>query len=92
MNSSDLEGNQNYQITTNLIISGDLSGKYGKILVFDESGVNISTTDWNLPLFGINSVVGRSVVITGENSDRKYVNFEIDKVSLETKTFVALSN
>ncbi|XP_038678163.1 uncharacterized protein cusr [Scyliorhinus canicula] len=47
---------------------GDLSGRHG----FLNGMMNYSTTfeDWNLPLFGINSIVGRSVVIHHPNSTR----------------------
>ena len=40
---------------------GDLSGKYG--LLNNKDSVNDTYTDWNLPLFGTNSILGRSVVI-----------------------------
>ncbi|XP_071947606.1 uncharacterized protein [Antedon mediterranea] len=40
---------------------GDLSGKYGDFVGLDS--VNETYMDWNLPLFGRNSVIGRSIVI-----------------------------
>ncbi|XP_078079317.1 uncharacterized protein cusr [Mustelus asterias] len=47
---------------------GDLSGKHG----FLKGLMNYEVTleDWNLPLFGRNSIVGRSVVIHHPNSTR----------------------
>ena len=40
---------------------GDLSGKYGSFL--NLTTYNEEHTDYNLPLFGVNSIQGRSVVI-----------------------------
>jgi len=40
---------------------GDLSGKYGSFL--NLTTYNENHTDYNLPLFGVNSIQGRSVVI-----------------------------
>lgn len=40
---------------------GDLSGKHGSLV--NKSGFYATFTDFNLPLFGQNSIVGRSVVI-----------------------------
>ncbi|EDQ87759.1 uncharacterized protein MONBRDRAFT_37745 [Monosiga brevicollis MX1] len=40
---------------------GDLAGKHGTLANLDS--VSITYTDWNLPLFGAASIVGRSIVI-----------------------------
>lgn len=40
---------------------GDLSGKYGSLL--NHTSYNKTHFDYNLPLFGKNSIQGRSVVI-----------------------------
>lgn len=45
---------------------GDLSAKHGSL----ENTSNFQATDWNLPLFGRNSIVGRSVVIHQPNGTR----------------------
>ncbi|XP_075676514.1 uncharacterized protein LOC113797784 [Dermatophagoides pteronyssinus] len=44
---------------------GDLSGKYGTLL--QKSDEKISTVDFNLPLFGPESVVGRALVFYSPN-------------------------
>ncbi|KPM05283.1 hypothetical protein QR98_0037440 [Sarcoptes scabiei] len=44
---------------------GDLSGKYGTLM--QKSDEKISTVDFNLPLFGTNSVVGRALVFYAPN-------------------------
>ncbi|KAH7641468.1 hypothetical protein DERF_001308 [Dermatophagoides farinae] len=44
---------------------GDLSGKYGTLL--QKSDEKISTVDFNLPLFGPESVVGRALVFYAPN-------------------------
>nr|CAB3260413.1 uncharacterized protein LOC100175270 [Phallusia mammillata] len=46
---------------------GDLSGKYGTI---STANYTASFVDWNLPLFGSNSVVGRSIVIHRADTTR----------------------
>ncbi|RWS31303.1 uncharacterized protein B4U80_11343, partial [Leptotrombidium deliense] len=47
---------------------GDLSGKYGVLSEGrNHSGVHV---DMNLPLFGINSIIGRSVVLLKPNNER----------------------
>ena len=49
---------------------GDLSGKYGP-LVSDEKGNYFQIhIDFNLPLFGLNSIIGRSIVIHKPDSKR----------------------
>ncbi|KAH9505161.1 hypothetical protein Btru_058858 [Bulinus truncatus] len=40
---------------------GDLSAKYGTLA--NLTSLNATYKDWNLPLFGVNSVIGRSLVI-----------------------------
>lgn len=40
---------------------GDLSSRHGSLSNADN--IQVSFTDWNLPLFGQNSIVGRSVVL-----------------------------
>ena len=47
---------------------GDLSGKLGRLNA--SSSVTVSFTDDNLPLYGVHSIVGRSVVIHRSNGDR----------------------
>ncbi|KAI2811849.1 hypothetical protein BLOT_003029 [Blomia tropicalis] len=44
---------------------GDLSGKYGTLL--QKQDEKISTVDFNLPLFGKNSIVGRALVFYAPN-------------------------
>lgn len=44
---------------------GDLSGKYGTLL--QKENEKISTVDFNLPLFGAHSVVGRALVFYSHN-------------------------
>ncbi|CAH1783697.1 unnamed protein product [Owenia fusiformis] len=51
---------------------GDLSGKYGNILA-SQSNVTSSFTDWNMPLWGVNSIIGRSVVIHKANDGSRWV-------------------
>lgn len=41
--------------------TGDLSSRHGSLS--NEDDIQASFTDWNLPLFGQNSIVGRSVVL-----------------------------
>ncbi|XP_060076592.1 uncharacterized protein LOC132556215 isoform X2 [Ylistrum balloti] len=50
---------------------GDLSNKYG--LLNGRTELNIVRSDSNLPLFGINSVVGRSVVIHKQSGGSRWV-------------------
>ena len=47
---------------------GDISGKFGTLAGMDEY-VDV-LTDWNLPLFGENSIVGRAVIVHLANGDR----------------------
>uniref|UniRef100_A0A3P8R6A9 Superoxide dismutase copper/zinc binding domain-containing protein n=1 Tax=Astatotilapia calliptera TaxID=8154 RepID=A0A3P8R6A9_ASTCA len=47
---------------------GDLSAKHGSIA--GKNMVDMTFTDFNLPLFGKNSIVGRSVVIHQPNGSR----------------------
>ncbi|XP_076841235.1 uncharacterized protein cusr [Brachyhypopomus gauderio] len=47
---------------------GDLSSKHGSLV--NMSDFQGSFTDWNLPLFGQNSIVGRSVVLHQPNGTR----------------------
>nr|XP_002125536.1 uncharacterized protein LOC100175270 [Ciona intestinalis] len=46
---------------------GDLSGKYGKLT---SATFAMNYTDWNLPLFGVHSILGRSVVVHKSSSER----------------------
>ncbi|XP_066510371.1 uncharacterized protein [Hoplias malabaricus] len=47
---------------------GDLSSRHGSLV--NASVFQASFTDWNLPLFGKNSIVGRSVVLHQPNGTR----------------------
>ncbi|KAM9493279.1 uncharacterized protein cusr [Clarias gariepinus] len=47
---------------------GDLSSRHG--LLSNADNIQASFTDWNLPLFGQNSIVGRSVVLHEPNGTR----------------------
>ncbi|XP_029440847.1 uncharacterized protein LOC115080656 isoform X2 [Rhinatrema bivittatum] len=47
---------------------GDLSGRHGSLA--GHTNFEATYTDWNLPLFGINSVLGRSVVIHRSDNSR----------------------
>ncbi len=47
---------------------GDLSGKFG--LLTDYDNFNETFYDWNLPLYGRNSIIGRSLVIHKTAGDR----------------------
>lgn len=49
---------------------GDLSSKHGSLADLDD--VNQTVTDFNLPLFGRNSIVGRSVVIHLRTDGSRY--------------------
>ncbi|XP_064602134.1 uncharacterized protein LOC135468049 [Liolophura sinensis] len=50
---------------------GDLSGKYG--LLTGLSQLQTNYTDWNLPLFGKNSIIGRSIVIHRSSDGSRWV-------------------
>ncbi|KAK1166676.1 hypothetical protein AOXY_G13384 [Acipenser oxyrinchus oxyrinchus] len=54
--------------THDMYETGDLSGRHGSMA--GQDNFNSTFTDWNLPLFGRNSIVGRSVVIHHPNSSR----------------------
>lgn len=47
---------------------GDLSSRHGSLS--NETDIQASFTDWNLPLYGQNSIVGRSVVLHQPNGMR----------------------
>ena len=47
---------------------GDLSGKFGLLTGYND--FNGTYYDWNLPLFGTNSIIGRSLVIHKMEGDR----------------------
>lgn len=47
---------------------GDLSSKHGSLSNADD--IQMSFIDWNLPLYGQNSIVGRSVVLHQPNGSR----------------------
>ncbi|XP_069756192.1 uncharacterized protein cusr isoform X2 [Narcine bancroftii] len=47
---------------------GDLSGRHGTLKGHDQFEANF--IDWNLPLFGKNSIIGRSIIIHHPNSSR----------------------
>nr|XP_039259748.1 uncharacterized protein LOC120336197 isoform X1 [Styela clava] len=51
---------------------GDLSGKYGTLA--NKNEFSAMYTDWNLPLFGPNSIVGRSIVIHNADGSRLMCN------------------
>ncbi|KAM5152720.1 uncharacterized protein ACMZJ9_010848 [Mantella aurantiaca] len=46
---------------------GDLSGRHGTLQGYEEFGAVF--TDWNLPLYGNNSVIGRSVLISRSSGE-----------------------
>lgn len=46
---------------------GDLSGRHGTLQGYEK--FNAVLTDWNLPLYGNNSVIGRSVLISKSNGE-----------------------
>ena len=55
--------------TNDLYEVGDISGKFGTLA--DLKKLNATFEDWNMPLFGKNSIVGRSVIIhKKENAER----------------------
>ncbi|KTF72519.1 hypothetical protein cypCar_00041928 [Cyprinus carpio] len=54
--------------THDLFEVGDLSAKHGSLE--ESNNFQATFTDWNLPLFGRNSIVGRSVVIHLPNGTR----------------------
>ncbi|XP_052445283.1 uncharacterized protein cusr [Carassius gibelio] len=54
--------------THDLFEVGDLSARHGSLE--NANNFQATFTDWNLPLFGRNSIVGRSVVIHMPNSTR----------------------
>ncbi|XP_054168653.1 uncharacterized protein LOC128965900 [Oppia nitens] len=57
--------------TNDMYEVGDLSGKYGPLNEDPNSDIYLAVfVDLNLPLFGINSIIGRSVVIHKGNGDR----------------------
>ena len=62
---------------------GDLSGKYGSLAGQDSISVNYS--DPYLPLFGVDSIVGRSIVIHYPNGSRwlcANIQYDMDTVSV----------
>ncbi|XP_059165734.1 uncharacterized protein LOC131948207 [Physella acuta] len=52
--------------TNDMYEVGDLSAKYGTLEGLNE--LNSSYKDWNLPLYGTNSIIGRSLVIHRNDS------------------------
>ncbi|XP_072025881.1 uncharacterized protein [Amphiura filiformis] len=63
---------------------GDISGKFGNLAGLDE--LNTTYVDWNMPLFGKNSVVGRSVIIHKEEAAERWIYGTIGYPSSEVKT------
>ncbi|KAK3095151.1 hypothetical protein FSP39_010830 [Pinctada imbricata] len=57
---------------------GDLSGKYG--LLTGRNSLNANYTDWNLPLFGANSIIGRSIVIHKTAQSARWVCANVEDV------------
>ncbi|XP_033102965.1 uncharacterized protein LOC117105796 isoform X1 [Anneissia japonica] len=74
-NPYDVPKNANYPAPANTTQDryevGDLSGKYGLLTGYN----NLMTTymDWNLPLYGRNSIIGRSVVIHFSSDGSRWV-------------------
>lgn len=62
---------------------GDLSGKYGTLV--EKQNEKISTVDFNLPLFGHDSIVGRAVVFyTSNGTDVACANLDLVDAQLTT--------
>ena len=62
---------------------GDLSGKYGSLA--DQDYINTIYSDPYLPLFGVDSIVGRSIVIHYPNGSRwlcANIKYDMDTVSV----------
>uniref|UniRef100_H2YQY2 Uncharacterized protein n=1 Tax=Ciona savignyi TaxID=51511 RepID=H2YQY2_CIOSA len=61
-------------VTDDLYAIGDLAGKIGALTT---DGFEYYT-DWNLPLYGRNSIVGRSIVLVDANMTRVCANIHED--------------
>ena len=62
---------------------GDLSGKYGSLA--DQDSINAIYSDPYLPLFGVDSIIGRSIVIHYLNGSRwlcANIKYDMDTVSV----------
>lgn len=59
---------------------GDISNKFGYLTDLDS--INESYTDWNMPLFGTNSIVGRSIVLHLNSDGSRYAYGQIGYPSL----------
>ena len=62
---------------------GDLSGKYGRLA--GQNSINTIYSDPYLPLFGVDSIVGRSIVIHYPNGSRwlcANIKYDMDTVSV----------
>ena len=67
---------------------GDLSGKFGGLL--DQDTINSTYSDSYLPLFGIESIVGRAIVIHYPDGDRWLcANIVYDMETLSVTTSIA---
>lgn len=65
---------------------GDLSGKYGSFL--NLSVVTKSVVDYNLPMFGRNSIQGRSILIHRKEKNARWVCSNLKPVVDAGTTFV----
>lgn len=65
---------------------GDLSGKYGSFLNF--TSYSEEHMDYNLPLFGRNSIQGRSVVIHKLKIEDKTARWVCNNIKLEGAAYV----
>ena len=58
----------NPPITSDQYEIGDLSGKFGALDEFDS--INLTKSDSNIPLYGMDSIIGRSIVIHRRDGSR----------------------
>ena len=77
-------------VTYDMFEVGDMSGKY-KHPLDDKSSVSFQKMDSNLPLRGVNSIVGRSVVIHKKMDGSRFVcgNIEEDTTIMNSKMLKA---
>ena len=67
---------------------GDISGKFGTLDDLDE--LKTTYEDWNMPLFGKNSIVGRSVIIHKAEMNERWIYGTIGYPSEEVKTLQSI--
>ncbi len=67
---------------------GDVSGKFGTLAGLDE--LNTTYVDWNMPLFGKNSIVGRSIIIHKAEAAERWIYGTIGYPSKEVKTLQSI--